>query len=105
MIYIKEKDILLATSNHKVLKYDMKTYKCVESVELEMIGVGHRALMQLDTERLLIGGMTHIWVFNVSTNKGEFHQTGIAGNAKFKETTQGITGIGRKVKYKVECSN
>ena len=71
MIYIKEKDILLATSNHKVLKYDMKTYKCVESVELEMIGVGHRALMQLDTERLLIGGMTHLWVFNVSTMKVE----------------------------------
>lgn len=71
MIYLKEKDILIATSNQKVLKYDMKTYKCVESVELEMIGVGHRALIQLDQDRLLIGGMTHLWVFNVSTMKVE----------------------------------
>ena len=71
MIYLKEKDILIATSNQKVIKYDMKTYKCVESVELEMIGVGHRAIIQLDQERLLIGGMTHLWVFNVSTMKVE----------------------------------
>lgn len=65
ILYIKEKEaiVICSTNNHYV--YDHKNKKFIGTIPIEMIGI--RCAVQIDSDRIVTGGMEFMAVINIST--------------------------------------
>ena len=71
ILYIKEKNILVAGVKNKILTYDLKDYKLIDTITVDIVDIGRKGIINIDNERLIIGGKNVLCVVNLVTKTVE----------------------------------